>query len=29
MQSEGCGPVAHTNEIRVDGVKIEGNYLAK
>ena len=29
MQSKGCGPVAHTNEIRVNGVKIEGNYLAK
>ncbi|GIM53022.1 hypothetical protein ACI76O_10370 [Capnocytophaga cynodegmi] len=29
MQSKGCGPVAHTNEIRVDGVKIEDNYLAK
>ena len=29
MQSKGCGPVAHTNEIRVNGVKIEGNCLAK
>lgn len=29
MQSKGCGPVAYTNEIRVDGVKIEEYYLAK
>ncbi|MDO5105794.1 hypothetical protein [Capnocytophaga sp.] len=29
MQNKGCGFVAYTNEIRVDGIKIEENYLAK
>ena len=29
MENDKCGEYAVTNEIRVDGVKVENHYLAK